>query len=406
MTVTGRRITAAGALLVLVGAGILWARWQPVSAPPVPPASPPPASPSPDTVRLEPDRIAAAGIATATVRPVARSEQLEAPGVLAIDATLTARIGATVDGKVLTVHAQVGDRVQAGQVLAEIHSRIVHEARAEYQKALAARRRAAAELTYAIEADERARRLFAEKAVSLQEVQRTRVDRDLAVQALDMAETEVRRARAVLDNLGIAEGPEAGPEDRILVRSPITGAVLERHITDGTAVTVGTLLFVVSDLSNLWALAEVAETALPLLRPGAPVAVRVAAYPADTFAGTVVFVGDTLDPTTRRVTVRCSVPNQDGRLKPNMFATISFETTTTREVLAVPESAVQELHGTPAVFVTADGTTFTVRPVRVGARFDGHVEILGGLAAGERVAATGTFLLKSELVRAPGGEPE
>lgn len=397
------RIALAGiAAVAALAATIAVVRWRSQPAP----LQTPPVAAAPDTVRLAPEQRAAAGIVVEEARAERRTEHLEAPGVLALDESLTARIGAIVEAKVLSVFVQVGDRVQPGQVLAELHSPMIHESWAAYRKALAERKRATAELTYAVEADERARRLFADKAVSLQEVQRTQVDRDLAVQALDMANTEVRRSEEVLQHLGITSGddPRGESGEQIPVRSPIGGAVLERLVTEGTAVTAGAPLFVVSDLSTLWALAEVNETALPLLRVGSPVTVRVAAYPGESFPGTIVFVGDTLDPTTRRVTVRCSVPNPEGRLKPNMFATITFETRTPRQTVTVPADAVQDLHGTSVVFVTTDGGTFTSRPVTTGPETDGRVEISSGLAAGERLAVAGSFLLKSELLKSAAPE--
>ncbi|MCK6553816.1 efflux RND transporter periplasmic adaptor subunit [Candidatus Binatia bacterium] len=397
----GKLIVFGG--LVAVAATTAIIGWRSRPAPPAPVAAVHEAA---DTVRLDAAQRTAAGIVVEPARAEQRTEQLEAPGTLAVDGALTARIGAIVEAKVLAVFVQVGDRVHPGQVLAELHSHIIHESWAAYRKALAERKRATAELTYAVEADERARRLFADKAVSLQEVQRTQVDRDLAVQALDMANTEVRRSAEVMEHLGITSGDDPRGEggEQIPVRSPIGGAVLERLVTEGTAVTAGAPLFVVSDLLRLWALAEVNETALPLLRVGSPVTLRVAAYPAETFSGTIVFVGDTLDPITRRVTVRCSVPNPDGRLKPNMFATITFETRAPRQVVTVPTDAVQDLDGTQVVFVTTDGETFTSRPIATGTEAGGRVEVAAGLAAGERLAVAGSFLLKSELLKSAAAE--
>ena len=403
MSLLGNRAARLGlAIVVVLALAVAVTRWR--SDPVVPP--PPPAAAAPDTVRLDAAQLSAAGIVGEAARAEPRTDHLEAPGVLALDAALTARIGAIVEAKVFSVFVQAGARVQPGQVLAELHSPIIHESWAAYRKALAERKRATAELTYAVEADQRARRLFADKAVSLQEVERTQVDRDLAVQALDMATTELRRAEEVLQHLGITSGddPRGESGEQIPVRSPIGGAVLERLVTEGTAVTAGAPLFVVSDLSTLWALAEVNETALPLLRVGSPVTVRVAAYPGESFPATIVFVGDTLDPTTRRVTVRCRVPNPEGRLKPNMFANITFETHTPREAVTVPADAVQDLRGTPVVFVTTDGATFTGRPVSTGPETDGRVEIVTGLTAGERLAVAGSFLLKSELLKSTAPE--
>ena len=87
-----------------------------------------------------------------------------------------------------------------------------------------------------------------------------------------------------------------------------------------------------------------------------------------------------------------------------MFANITFETHTPREAVTVPADAVQDLRGTPVVFVTTDGATFTGRPVSTGPETDGRVEIVTGLTAGERLAVAGSFLLKSELLKSTAPE--
>jgi len=387
-------------LLAAVGAGIGGCQGS------TPAAAPAPAAPAADTVTLDATAQQNAGITVEPAREISRTAHLDAPGVLGLDNTQTARIGSLVDGKVLAVNAYVGDRVEAGQVLAELHSHIIHDTWAAYRRSLAERKRAQAELTFAVQANERAHRLFADKAVSPQEVERTEVDRQLAAQTVAMAETEVRRSEEAMEHLGITSGddPRGEAGEQIPVRSPIAGAVLERMVTEGTAVTPGAPLFVVSNLSTLWALAEVDETKLPFLEVGQPVAVRVAAYPEESFPGTIIFVSDTLDPTTRRVSVRCGVPNPDGRLKPNMFATIVLGGGVPRTIVAVPADAVQEWDGKPVVFVAGDGGTFTRRNVVTGPQADGLVEIVSGLRAGERVVIAGGFLIKSELLE--GAAPE
>jgi RND family efflux transporter MFP subunit len=180
--------------------------------------------------------------------------------------------------------------------------------------------------------------------------------------------------------------------------------VLERLVTTGTAVTPGTALFVVSDLSTLWALAEVDETMLARVAPQRAVHVRVSAYPDESFNGTVTFVGDTVNPKTRRIVVRCELPNPTGRLKPEMYATVTLDTGQPRRTVVVPSGALQEMNGKTVVFVEEPAGRFRPREVTAGAEQQGQVEIRAGLRAGERVAAAGSFLLKSALLDA--GAPE
>jgi cobalt-zinc-cadmium efflux system membrane fusion protein len=267
---------------------------------------------------------------------------------------------------------------------------------------VAERRRRETEQTFARQNEDRAKRLFEAKAVSRHDVQRAEADRVAADEQLDIAKTEVRRAEEELEHYGItnAEDPSGESGEYIPVRSPLHGVVLEKSVTQGTAVTVGTPLYVVADLTELWAVAEVDETQLPLVKAGRTTEVRVAAYADETFPGLVTFVGDTVNPKTRRVTVRCQVKNADGRLKPEMYAQVALSAGEPRAVVGVPSPAIQEIDGKPVVFVrTAEGA-FEKRDVAVGPEVEGWVEVRGGVKAGEAVATTGSFLLKSELLKA------
>jgi cobalt-zinc-cadmium efflux system membrane fusion protein len=342
-----------------------------------------------------------AGLLVDAAKTVTRREQLEAPGVLALDERRTARIGSPVDGKVIEVFVEIGDRVGQGKELAHMIGPIVHEAWAAYRKAIAERRKAQSELKLAVQADERAKRLFADKAVAEQEVQRASANRVSAEEALNIIETEVRRSEEELEHLGItnSEDPSGEAGEQIPVKAPLNGIVLEKLITEGTAVTPGTPLFVVSDLSSLWALAEIDETAISHVTAGLPVEVSVSAYPGESFTGTITWVADMINPKTRRVTVRCALPNPQGRLKPEMYATVMLGEGEPRPVVVVPASAVQDIDGKPAVFVEESKGRFRRRDVTVGPERDGTLEVKAGLRAGERVVVAGAFLLKSELLK-------
>jgi cobalt-zinc-cadmium efflux system membrane fusion protein len=353
------------------------------------------------TVSLGEAALRQAGIETEAVKRLTRSDRVEAPGILALDEKRTARLGSMVEGMVVRAIAEVGDRVQRGQVLAEMHSHEVHDAWADYRKAVAERRRRETEQVFAVQNEERAKRLLDEKAISRQDLRRAETDHVAADELLDVARTEVRRAEEALEHLGVtnAEDPSGESGEYIPVRSPLRGVVLEKSITQGTAVTVGTPLYVVADLTELWAVAEIDETQLALVKAGRPTELRVTAYPGETFPGRITFVADMVNPKTRRVTVRCQVPNADGRLKPEMYAQATLSAGEPREVLAVPSGAVQEIDGKPLVFVKTAKGSFERRDVDVGAEADGWVEVRSGVKAGEPVATTGSFLLKSELLK-------
>ena len=349
---------------------------------------------------------AAAGIATAPVRETVHTDVLEALGVVSLDERRTARLGAIVDGVVAEVLVQPGDRVEAGAVLALIHSHHIHDVWAEYFTAAASRQEAEARLDYARTAEARAERLLNDKALAEQEFHRVRSDRIAAEEALAAVRAELRRTEQDLRHYDLTPDLDADPRenDHVPVRAPFAGAVIERLASPGEAVTLGAPLLVVSDLSRVWITAEVPEADLHRLSAPEPVEFRVTAWPDDVFAATLTTIGDVINPATRRITVRAEADNADGRLKPEMFATLTVASGAPRTLLVVPAEAVQELAGEPVVFVETGSGEFRRRRVVTGAGFDGDVEIREGLSAGELVAVEGAFLLKSALIGLPEEE--
>jgi cobalt-zinc-cadmium efflux system membrane fusion protein len=366
------------------------------------------AAPAPprDAVALSRASQQLAGIAVETVAAETMASALEAVGTVAIDDTRTARVGALVEGIVSATHVNVGDRVRQGALLAGLHSHEVHDSWGDYRKAIADRRRIEQELAFATEAVARTERLLAEKAASTLEVERARTISASAAQQLVMANAEVRRAQESLEHLGLVIGatPDVAANEIIPVRTPQAGAVLEKLVTTGTTVTPGTAMFVISDTSTLWVLAEIDEGALARVSVGAPVQVAVSAYPTDRFPATVTSIGDTINPATRRVVVRCVVQNTAGRLKPGMFARVQLEGVTPQPMIRVPTDAVQDIGERRVVFVAAAEGRYTARDVETGAERDGRVEVRRGLTAGDKVVTRGAFLLKSQLLASPEGE--
>lgn len=386
-------------LLLVVAVGCSSAGAPPASSPDA--AEQASADRSPDHVTFPAAALASSGITVAAATAERRAAQVETPAVLQLNETRTARLGSVVDGVVSGAEAQVGQRIQQGQRVVSIHSHTVHDAWASYRKAVADRQRATAELSFATSAEARVSRLLAAKAVSLQETERARTELNSAEQALAIANSELQRSLDELEHLGIkADAVETvARQDAVPVISPLAGVILERLVTSGTAVTVGTPLYVISDLHTLWAIAELDEARLPLLTVGGTAIVTVAAYPERPFTARVRAIGDSVNPETRRVTVRLEVDNQQGLLKPQMFATVRLAAGADTEVVSVPATALQQFDQQTVVFVEVAPGTFRRQPVTAGRERDGRVEV-SGVAVGTRVAVGSTFLLKSKLLEA------
>lgn len=177
--------------------------------------------------------------------------------------------------------------------------------------------------------------------------------------------------------------------------SPIAGFVTDRKAFPQTSVTPDTELYTVSDLSTVWADADVYEYEVPFVHLGQRVLLTLSYYPGKTYSGTVSYVYPTVDPQTRTVKVRIQLPNPDFLLKPQMFADAQLKVDYGTKVL-VPEEAVLNSGTEQHVFVVHDGGVFEPRTVSVGPVVDGAAVILSGLKAGETIVVSGNFLIDSE----------
>ena len=222
------------------------------------------------------------------------------------------------------------------------------------------------------------RRLPAAEAGTLRDAARQR----LAL--LGMSEAEI----AVVER-------EAKVQTRITLRSPISGVIAELGAREGMTVAAGTTLFRIAGLSTVWVVAQVPEAQAGMLVPGAKAEVRVPAYPNEAFAGRVGAILPELSATTRTVRARLEVENPGGRLKPGMYASLSF-ITPGKEALLVPADAVIRT-GVRSVVILAEAEgKFRAVDVEPGMETGGSVEIRKGLSAGDRVVVSGQFLIDSE----------
>jgi len=160
----------------------------------------------------------------------------------------------------------------------------------------------------------------------------------------------------------------------------------------------------VSDLSNLWVIAEIKERDIAAVKVGRPATFRVLSYPGKEFGGQVILLGNQVEEDSRTLEVRIGVDNASGLLKPGMFADVGIVTTILENVLAIPDAALQTDGEHQVVFVALGDNRFEKRPIRVGFEQEGVVQILEGLSPGDKVVTEGSFVLKSELLKGELGE--
>jgi Cu(I)/Ag(I) efflux system membrane fusion protein len=178
--------------------------------------------------------------------------------------------------------------------------------------------------------------------------------------------------------------------------APINGDVIEKHVINGQRVQAGAELYRIADHSHVWIIADLAEGDLPAIKIGARATVTVRAYMAEPLEGEVTFIHPELRPETRTGQVRIEVPNPDGRLKVEMYADVVFQGGDATPVVAVPKSAVIDSGNRTIALIAKGEGRFEPRPVKLGRRGDGYIEVLEGLSAGEEVVTSATFLIDAE----------
>jgi len=179
--------------------------------------------------------------------------------------------------------------------------------------------------------------------------------------------------------------------------APVTGVVMEKKAIAGQMVKAGEELYRLADLTSIWVIADVAEQDIGQIRVGAPAKVTFRAFPDQLFDGRVTFVLHELDARTRTGKVRIEVKNPEHRIKHEMYADIEIDTAAGEpQRLTVPVSAVIDSGNRQVVIVERGEGLFEPRPVKLGLRSDGFVEIREGVKAGERVVVAANFLIDAE----------
>jgi cobalt-zinc-cadmium efflux system membrane fusion protein len=338
-----------------------------------------------DMVRIEADMLRDLGITTTAVESRPGGEGTPVLGELRVNENAYAEVSAPVPARALRVLALPGVRVRRGQVLAEMQSLELGKTRGDY-------RDAQARVDLARQALERKRSLAAERIAPQREVQEAEAE-------LKRAEASVQGARGTLNALG-ASNDSGGDDSRLVLRAPVSGTVIDRHLVQGEVAQPGETLFKVGDLSTLWLIAHASERDAVRVRPGSTARVAIPALPGSSLSGTVASVGSQVEVSSRTIPIRIELPNPGGILRPGMSASVWLPVGEGGTVLAVPVAAIQRLQDKWVVLVPREQGVFEVRTVGRGRDMGGEVEIVSGLKAGETVVVEGAFLLKAEAEKA------
>lgn len=349
-----------------------------------------------------------AGMRVAVVKPMPFFVSQQTDGKIAIDDDMVTQVFSPYSGRVTRLFARVGDVVKAGDPMLAIQASELAQGQNDLISAVATLKTARAQLNLAQTNEKRQHALFQAQGAALKDWQQSQVDLATAEGGQRSAEIAMTAVRNRLRILGASDqeineietaGNVAEMGAGAVVAAPIAGTVTQRQVGVGQNIvsqTAGgsTPVFSIGNLSKLWLVANAREADGPLIHVGDPVDVRVLAFPDRVFKAKITFVAPSIDPNTHRLPVRAEVENQDGLLKPEMFA--SFRIVTSGETMSpgVPESAITYEGDTARVWVGDPARkTVALRQVKIGRIDDGNVQILDGLKAGESVVTAGAVFI-------------
>jgi Cu(I)/Ag(I) efflux system membrane fusion protein len=317
------------------------------------------------TVKVSLDKIQRAGVKSepAELRKLARP--VSAPGVAKIDERTLREITLRADAYIEKLYvAEMGKHVKAGEPLFRIYSPDIVKAEVDYRTAL----------------------------------------RATAGQSRNDAERDLQGAAMRLENLDVPNSiiqslrnSKDMPPMKIDWPSPVSGVVIEKKVIEGQKVEAGAMLYQIADLSSIWVVADVAEQDIGPIKVGAPAKAIFRAFPNETFEGKVTFILHELAMQTRTAKVRIEIANPDHRIRHDMYADVTIDTGSGDDLrLVVPASAVLDTGARQVVLLDKGEGRFEPRPVKLGYRGEGYVEVTEGLAAGDNVVTSANFLIDAE----------
>ncbi len=316
----------------------------------------------------------------------------------------TVDVAPRTNGRLLTVSVQMGDPVRRGQVIGKIEDREnveqVSQAEASLLVSRATIRQREADLNVAKLNFDRSKNLFERQLLAKQALDDAE-SRFLAADAqIDLSKAQLAQAEARLQELKINL-------QNTTVTSPVDGFVGKRNVDPGAMVSQNTPIASVVDISKLKMVVNVVEKDIRLVTVGDSGQVDVDAYPGEKFFGRIARVAPVLDPATRTATMEIEIANNDGRLKPGMYARVSLNVEERKNTLVAPKNAVIDFESKRGVWMANEDNRAKFVPVELGIEDTDRVEITSGLKEGDQIVTTGAAAVRNndQLVIAGAAGP-
>jgi len=306
----------------------------------------------------------------ATAGQYTAAPELNVTGVVSPDISRTVPVISLATGKVVEIHARLGDVVKKGQLLLRVQSSDVSGAFSDYRKAVNDERLARVQL-------ERAQLLYDKGAIAKSAVENFEAAEQDAKVTLETTEEH-------LHLLGVDKNHPTG---LVSIYAPVSGMITDQQVTNAAGVQglSGPNPFTISDVSRVWIVCDVYENSLPQVKVGDTAEVHLSAYPDKVLRGRVSNIGAVLDPTLRTAKVRLEVENP-GLMRLGMFVSATFHGQAAETFASVPATAVLHLHDRNWVFAPLGNGAFKKQEVVAGAMLPGGMqEIVSGLKPGAQV---------------------
>ena len=323
----------------------------------------------PGVIEVSPEKQQLIGVQFGTARYTDAAETIRAAAKVALDETRIAKVQSKLEGWIDQVFADfTGRAVRKGEPLLTIYSPEALATQQEYLLALRAKQEMAANPIHALHASTENLLAASRRRLELWDIGEEQIE-------------QVARTGQTLKNLTLY--------------APMNGFVMERNAYAKQRVTTETVLYTIADLSTVWVIADVFEYEAGGVRVDMPATLTLAGLPGRTFHGRVSYILPQVDPMTRTLKVRIQFDNPGLVLKPDMYGDVELYAAGTRR-LTVPRDAVLDSGLKQIVFIDRGDGRFEPRNVKTGRQVGDRIEILSGLAAGERIVTSGNFLIDSE----------
>ena len=399
-----RQILTIAILVAIAGAisyKLFWS--QPATSPE---AAAPPSSQSARTASFKPTEGQWAGLTMRDVVLQPFRSEVVTDGKIAIDEDHATPVFSPYAGQVKRLAVQPGEVVKAGQLLFTIEATDMVQAQNDFLTALAGLSTAQSQVKLAEITEQRQHELFKAQAAPQKDWQQSQADLVAAQSNLRSAETALEAVRNRLRILKkteteIAEFEKSGKiNSETPIYAPISGAIVQRKVGPGQFITSGASdpsgdpVFVISDLSTVWLIANVRESDASNIAQGQSVEFRVLATKDQVFKSALNFTSEVMDAATRRLTVRATIDNGERKLKPEMFARVTIATGEDQRAPAVPQNAIVYEGSSARVWIANDGAkTLELRQVKTGLTNGNNVQIVSGVNPGDKIVTKGTLFI-------------